>query len=63
MWRGRKMTLYIDVIFLENVFMNSIILLATDVILKDKTRILRNIISSTIGAIYAIIIYISHIEI
>lgn len=57
------MTLYIDVIFLENVFMNSIILLATDVILKDKTRILRNIISSTIGAIYAIIIYISHIEI
>lgn len=57
------MTLYIDIIFLENVFMNSIILLATGIILKDKTSILRNIISSIMGAIYAIIIYISHIEI
>ena len=54
------MTLYVDIVFLENVFMNSIILLATGVILKDKTR---NLISSSIGAVYAIIIYTSHIEI
>lgn len=57
------MTLYIDIIFLENIFMNSIILLATGVILKTKIKIIRNIISSTIGAIYAIIIYTSNIEI
>lgn len=57
------MTLYVDIIFLENVFMNSIILLATCVILKDKISIIRNIISSVIGAIYAIIIYISHMKI
>lgn len=57
------MTLYVDIVFLENIFMNSIILLATGVILKDKTRIIRNLISSSIGAVYAIIIYTSHIEI
>ena len=57
------MTLYVDIIFLENIFMNSIILLATGVILKQPIRILRNLIASTIGSIYAIIIYVSHIEI
>ena len=57
------MTLYVDIIFLENIFMNSIILLATGVILKTRTIIWRNLISSIIGSIYAIIIYVSHIEI
>ncbi len=57
------MTLYIDIIFLENIVMNCIILLATSIILKSRIRILRNLISSTIGSIYAIMIYISHIEI
>lgn len=57
------MTLYVDIIFLENIFMNSIILLATGVILKTQTRIWRNLLSSTIGSIYAIIIYVSDIQI
>lgn len=57
------MTLYIDIIFLENMFMNCIILLATGVILKDKIKILRNITSSCIGSIYALIIYVSNMEI
>ena len=57
------MTLYVDIIFLENIFMNSIILLATGVILKSQIKITRNIIGSAIGAIYAIIIYISHVTI
>ena len=57
------MTLYVDITFLENIFMNSIILLATGVILKAPIRILRNLIASTIGSIYAIIIYVSNIEI
>lgn len=57
------MTLYVDIIFLENVFMNCIILLATGVILKDRVKIIRNLISSIIGSIYAIIIYVSNIQI
>ncbi len=57
------MTLYVDIIFLENIFMNCIILLATGIILKDQTRIIRNLIASVIGSIYAIIIYVSNIEI
>ena len=57
------MTLYIDIIFLENIFMNSIILLATGVILKTPIKIWRNLVGSIIGSIYAIIIYVSNIEI
>lgn len=57
------MTLYVDIIFMENIFMNSIILLATGVILKDKVKIVRNLIGSTLGAIYAIIIYVSNVVI
>lgn len=57
------MTLYVDIIFLENMFMNSIILLATGVIVKDKIKILRNIIASSVGSIYALIIYVSNMEI
>ena len=53
------MTVYIDIIFLENLFMNCIILLATATILKTPKKILRIIISSSIGSIYAIITYIS----
>lgn len=56
------MTIYVDIIFLENVFMNCIILLATGIIMKDETKIIRNIVGSIIGSIYAIIIYISKIK-
>lgn len=57
------MTLYVDIIFLENIFMNSIILLATATIMKTQIRIWRILVSSIIGSIYAIIIYVSNIEI
>ena len=57
------MTVYVDIIFLENVFMNCIILLATGVILKDELKIWRNLVSSIIGSIYAIVIYTSDIQI
>ena len=56
------MTVYVDIIFLENVFMNCIILLATGVILKDELKIWRNLVASAIGSIYAVIIYTSHIQ-
>lgn len=57
------MTIYVDIIFLENMFMNCIILLAAGVILKDNVKIWRNLVASLIGSVYAIIIYTSSIEI
>lgn len=57
------MTVYIDIIFLENLFMNCIILFATAVILKIPIKIIRIMISSTIGSVYAIIIYTSNLQI
>lgn len=57
------MTVYIDIIFLENLFMNCIILFATAIILKNPIKILRILTSSIIGSIYAIIIYTSRLQI
>lgn len=57
------MTVYIDIIFLENLFMNCIILFATAIILKNPIKILRILTSSIIGSTYAIIIYISKLQI
>lgn len=56
------MTLYLDIVFLENIVMNSIILLATSIIMKTPIKILRNFIASILGSIYAIIIYVSNIK-
>lgn len=57
------MTIYLDLIFLENIFMNSIIIYATAIILKKEIKILRILIGSTIGATYACIYYISDMKI
>lgn len=57
------MTIYIDIIFLENLFMNYIILFATGTILKAPIKIMRTLISSIIGSIYAIVSYMSTLEI
>ena len=55
------MSIYLDIIFLENILMNYIILFATLVIVKSKAKHLqlRLIISSVIGSIYAIIVYLN----
>lgn len=58
-----KIIIYIDIIFLENLIMNTIILYATAIILKIKTRTIRVILSSAIGSIYAIITYVTEIKI
>lgn len=58
-----KITIYIDIIFLENLIMNSIILYATSIILKIKPKTIRVILSSIIGSIYAILTYVTEIEI
>ena len=57
------MTIYIDVVFLENLVMNSIILVASGIILKKKMKWIRIILASSLGAIYTIIGYISVLEI
>lgn len=57
------MTIYIDVIILENLIMNYIILYATSIISKIKANPIRMILSSLIGAIYAIISFISQMQI
>lgn len=59
------MTIYIDIIFLENILMNYIILFATLVIIKSKTKYqqIRLIISSIIGSCYAIIVYLDILSI
>ena len=57
------MTIYIDVVLIENLIMNYIILLATGVILKTKIKHLKIIMSSLIGAIYTILAYVITIPI
>lgn len=53
------MTIYLDIIFLENIFMNTIIVFATCIILKSKISIIRILISSLIGSLYAVLTYIT----
>ena len=57
------MTIYIDVVLLENLIMNSIILFATGIILKEKIKNIRIILASLLGAIYSVISYISVLQI
>lgn len=57
------MTIYIDVVLIENLLMNYIILFATAIILKIQIKQIRLITGSLIGAIYTIISYISGLKI
>lgn len=57
------MTIYIDIIFLENLFMNYIIIYATGIIVKAPIKIIRTFLASGIGGVYAILSYISMLEI
>lgn len=50
------MTLYIDLILLENIIMNYIIILATGMVCKANIKQTRLILASLLGGIYAIII-------
>ena len=54
------MTIYLDIIFFENILMNYIILAAVNVVTKNDTthRQLRMITSSFIGSVYAVITYL-----
>ena len=51
------MTVYVDVVFMENLFMNYIILFATAVINKVEIKLIRILLSSILGSIYAVVAY------
>lgn len=57
------MTIYMDIIIVENLIMNYIILYATGLISKCKIYYLRIFLASLIGAIYVIGQYISNLSI
>ncbi len=51
------MTIYVDVVLMENLIMNYIILLATGLVLKLKIKHIRLLFGSLLGAIYSIVTY------
>ena len=53
------MTIYLDVVLLENLIMNGIIVYVTAIITKTKIKHIRILLASLIGAIYSILSYIS----
>lgn len=59
------MTIYLDIILCENLLMNYIILFATYVIIKPKVKYpqIRIILSSLIGSVYAVIVYLNILSI
>ena len=56
------MTIYVDVIFIENLLLNFIILCATAVIGKGKIHIFKFLLSSSFGSLYAILNYIINLN-
>lgn len=57
------MTLYIDLILLENIIMNYIIILATGMICRVEIKHIKILLSSIFGAIYAILAYVVELNI
>ena len=57
------MTVYIDVIFIENLIINYIIIYATAIIAKVKVKQIRIFIGSLIGSIYSVIYYLFNLKI
>lgn len=56
------MTIYIDIVLIENLIMNYIILFTTAVVLKIKVNHIRLILASLLGAGYSIIAYMGIIK-
>ena len=57
------MTIYLDIVLVENLCMNYIILFASAYILKKKVKHIRLIISALIGGIYSILAYVQILQI
>ena len=57
------MTVYLDIVFLENIIINYIILYATGIISKVKIKQARLLLGATIGALYSVIYYVFKLKI
>ena len=57
------MTIYVDLILLENIVMNYIILVATSIISKSRISLIRSLMSATIGSMYSILNYLMELDI
>ena len=57
------MTVYLDVVFLENLIINYIIIYATGIISKARIKQLKIVFGSLIGAIYSVLYYILKLKI
>lgn len=57
------MTVYLDIVLIENLCMNYIILFATGYLLKKKINHIRLILSALLGGVYAILAYMEILEI
>ena len=57
------MTIYIDVVLLENLCMNYIILFATAYILKKRRNHIRLLLSAFLGGVYSILSYMQIMDI
>ena len=51
------MTIYVDIVLIENLIMNYIILFTTGIVVKLKINQIRIILASLLGAVYSIIAY------
>ncbi len=56
------MTVYLDIIFLENFILNFIILYAVSLVIKEKAGCIKLMIASLIGASYVIIYYLINFQ-
>ena len=57
------MTVYLDVVFLENIIINYIILYVTGIISKANIREKRILLGALIGAIYSVVYYLFKLRI
>lgn len=56
------MTIYIDIVLLENLVINYILLLSTAIISKSRIKYISIFISSFVGSIYSVLNYMSKID-
>ena len=56
------MTVYLDIIFLENFILNCIILYAVSLVIKEKVSYIKLMIASLIGASYGMIYYLINFQ-
>lgn len=57
------MTIYLDIVLLENILLNYIIILSTAIISKEKINFIRIILSSIVGGVCAIVTYVTELSI